>query len=138
MSIANKVHFLRFIEEVWEKRNFCYIDKAVSDRFIGYLPNDWVLGPEGIKDFTFSLIEAFPDWQINIKEILTDNDKVVARWVAKGTHLGTFKGVAATGRSVIMQGIFMDRYENGTLMESWPHFDVLSLMQQIGGVPAEV
>ena len=53
-----------------------------------------------------------------------------------GTHSGPLMGVPATGKpiSVLATGIF--RVVNGKLAENWVNLDALSLMQQIGAVPA--
>ena len=61
---------------------------------------------------------------------------MAARFRITGTHSGPLMGVPATGRpiSVLATGIF--RVVDGKLAENWVNLDALSLMQQIGPVPA--
>lgn len=43
---------------------------------------------------------AFPDIHITVEEIIAEGDKVVLRFTLRGTHLGVWAGLAATGRKV--------------------------------------
>ena len=63
---------------------------------------------------------------------MSDRDRVVTRWSAQGTHRGAFGGIAPTGNVITIS-----RLENGQLVEEWENFDELSMMRQIGAVPAE-
>ena len=54
-----------------------------------------------------------------------------------GTHRGPFMGVPATGASVDVQLIDIMRFDGaGLVCEHWGVADMLSLMQQLGVVPA--
>ncbi len=68
---------------------------------------------------------------------VSDRDRVVTRWSAQGTHRGAFGGIAPTGNVITFTGITISRLENGQLVEEWENFDELSMMRQIGAVPAE-
>jgi hypothetical protein len=35
-----------------------------------------------------------------------------------------------------MLGIMVDRLEGGKMVEEWPEYDLLGVMQQLGAVPA--
>ena len=54
-----------------------------------------------------------------------------------GTHRGDFMGIPPTGSSVDMQLIDIMRFDgSGQVCEHWGVADMLSLMQQLGVVPA--
>jgi predicted ester cyclase len=46
------------------------------------------------------------------------------------------QGIPATGKKVSMPGITIFRLDNGKIAEGWVLNDNLSLMQQLGAIPA--
>ena len=93
---------------------------------------------EGTLDFFRSLRAAFPDMQMDVEDVIADGDKTVARVTVTGTHQGEFMGVPPTGTRVVgVQLIDVMRFDDGGLLcEHWGVSDMLSLMQQLGVVPA--
>jgi predicted ester cyclase len=79
-----------------------------------------------------AMLEAFPDLDIALEEIFDAGESVAYRFRATGTHLGAFHGFGPTGRSVHIEGLGIDRIENGKFIERWIQFDSLGLLQQLG------
>ena len=79
---------------------------------------------------------AFSNLKVQMEDSIEEGDKVAARFRMTGTHSGPMMGIPATGKpiSVLATGIF--RVADGKLAENWVNIDALSLMQQIGAVPA--
>ena len=71
------------------------------------------------------MAEAFPDWRWDIEEMLAVDDKVITRYVARGTHRGEYMGAAPTGKEVAFTGINISRLEGGKIVESWGNSDQL-------------
>ncbi len=61
-----------------------------------------------------------------------EGDRVAIRWTATATHTGELMGIPATGKSVSMNGIMIDRWVNGKVAEHWEQLDMMGLMQQLG------
>ena len=81
---------------------------------------------------------AFPDLRMTPEDVLSSGDKVVVRVKATGTHQGDFMGVPATGRSIDVQLIDIVRFgDDGLAHEHWGVFDAMTMMQQLGVVPAD-
>jgi steroid delta-isomerase-like uncharacterized protein len=78
------------------------------------------------------MYQGFPDLKHNIIEQVAADDKVVTRWVATGTHSGSFMGVAATGKRVEFAGINIYTINHGKFAQSQVNWDLLSLFRQIG------
>ncbi|HET7490205.1 MAG TPA: ester cyclase [Acidimicrobiales bacterium] len=92
---------------------------------------------EGTLAFFRTLVGAFPDLHMAVEDLLADGDKTVARVRATGTQQGEFMGVPATGNAVDIQLIDIMRFDDaGLVCEHWGVADMLSLMQQLGVVPA--
>ena len=79
--------------------------------------------------------EGFPDVVSTIEDLIAEGDKVVARWRARATHQGEYRGIPPTGKEVEFTGISVYRIEAGKIAESWNEEDELGLMRQIGAVP---
>ena len=91
---------------------------------------------EGMLDFFRALLTSFPDFRMNVEDLISDGDKTVARVRATGTHQGEFMGVPPTGTGVDLELIDIMRFDGaGLVCEHWGVADMLSLMQQLGVVP---
>ncbi len=64
-----------------------------------------------------------------------EEDKVVGRIVAYGTHEGELFGIPATGKSIRVSGIAIWPIRDGQIVEHWHETDELGLMQQLGVIP---
>ena len=94
-------------------------------------------GLEGVKQWFSSMHTAFPDFRMNVEDMIAEGDKVVARVRMSGTHQGEFMGIDATGNRVTITGIDILRVNaDGKIVEHWGNFDDLGMMQQLGVVPS--
>lgn len=80
--------------------------------------------------------QAFPDIAIVPEKLIAEGDLVTIYWIAHGTNTGTGNGLPATGKKVEQAGITIWRIVDGKIKEEWSAFDQLSMMQQLGLVPA--
>ena len=106
-----------------------------------YVEHDDVTGlpptKEGTLEFFRILLAAFPDMRMDVEDLIASEDKTVARVKATATHKGEFMGVPPTGKRVEVQLIDIMRFNDaGLVCEHWGVADMLSLMQQLGVVPA--
>ncbi len=79
--------------------------------------------------------QGFPDVVSTIENLIAEGDRVAARWSARATHHGEYKGISPTGNEVEFTGISVYRIEGNRIAESWTVEDELGLMRQIGAVP---
>jgi steroid delta-isomerase-like uncharacterized protein len=92
---------------------------------------------EGVLAYFGSLLTAFPDMRMDVEDLIASENKAVARVKAMATHQGEFMGVPPTGKAVEIQLIDIMRFDDaGLVCEHWGVADMLSLMQQLGVVPA--
>lgn len=47
------------------------------------------------------IVRAFPDVHVEIEEITANDDFVIARWLAMGTHRGEIFGVPPSGEQLV-------------------------------------
>ena len=92
---------------------------------------------EGVLDMFRMYRAAFPDLQMHADEVLVSGDKTVTRARATGTHQGEMMGIAPTGKSVEVQLIDIMQFDDaGRACEHWGLVDMLSMLQQLGAIPA--
>lgn len=80
--------------------------------------------------------EAFPDVSIMPEKLIAEDDLVTIYWIARGTNTGTGNGLPATGKKAELAGITIWRIVDGRIKEEWSAFDQLSMMRQLGLLPA--
>ena len=93
-------------------------------------------GRGGIGDDVMSLHRAFPDIDVIIADMFAEQDKVVTRVIARGTHLGPLPHIPPTARRTTVMGHEIWRVANGRILEHWGRFEDLDLLQQLGVLPA--
>jgi predicted ester cyclase len=76
---------------------------------------------------------GFPDIQWSIEEMIVENDKVAVRFK---THKGTFFGVPATEKPIEITAMNFYRLSDDQIEEEVGQPDLLSLLTQIGALPA--
>ena len=135
----NKTIGRRWFEEVWNGRSTEAIDRRMSaDCVIHGLDQSGqdLQGPAGFKPVHQAFLNAFADLHITIDDVLEDGDKVVVRWTATGRHSGDGLGFPATNKTMRVGGMTIARIRNGQLVEGWNNFDALTMLQQLGAMPA--
>jgi steroid delta-isomerase-like uncharacterized protein len=126
----------RFLEEVINQGRLEQADELVAVDFVELdpLPGQRQ-GREGLKEVIGMMRAAFPDIHWVVEETVANGDKVVTRFTWTGTHRGTFLGVPASGRSVSVKGVVIDRLAAGKMADSRILMDNFTMMQQLGVIP---
>jgi len=100
---------------------------ATVDRFVD---------DQSLKDHIALFEAAFPGYRLDIEDMVAEGDLVAIRALFHGTHKGTFQGIAPTGRDVSMSAMVFYRIANGRIAQFWLNADAVSLLQQLGAIPA--
>ena len=138
MSEESKVCIRRLTEEVWNRGNFAVVDELVALDYSGHSPTaEETSGREGYKAFYQALRNSFPDIEFTIEDLIGEDDRVVSRWRARGTHLGEYRGLPPTGKSGTVSGASVFRIADHLVVECWTNADDLALMQLVGAIPAQ-
>ena len=111
------------------------IDEVVEpDVRIGTpLPID-ATGAQALKQVWTTLLRAYPDLHVAVEDLIAEADKLVSRNVVTGTHQGEYLGLPPTGRPVSYNEIFIFRFEDGRIAETWGVVDVLAQLRQLGAI----
>jgi len=111
-------------------------DELFEPDVLAHAPEGDVRGVDaGPKASVRLLREALPDLELTIDDLIAEGDRVVARFVAQGSHRGEFMGIPPTGRSVSFGGMYVYRLSGGRIAEVWGSLDALGLLGQLGASP---
>jgi steroid delta-isomerase-like uncharacterized protein len=139
MSIRENKAIARRFLQAWSAGGQSVVDElAAPDLVVSYSHFDEPLhGAEAFKSMLSQTFASFPDMQITPDELVAEGDKVVVHWTYRATHRkGMVFGMRATGRRVRVSGITVYRIAAGRVLEETGVVDALSLMFQLGAVPA--
>jgi steroid delta-isomerase-like uncharacterized protein len=92
-------------------------------------------GPQALKEIFAMLHRAFPDLRVTVEDLIEEGDKVVGRNTVTGTNLGPHMGRPPTGKPVTYNEIFIFRFVDGRIAETWGVVDVASQLKQLGLMP---
>ena len=115
------------------------VDSILAEDYVDHsIPG--LLGDGNREDLKAAVLQvraAFPGIQPELYEILAEGDLVSVRVEAGGKHTGApFNGIPAAGRAIRWKEIHIFRCRNGKIVEHWGVFDLLSILQQLGAIPA--
>ena len=134
--MANAEFIHRWFEEVWNNKSEAAIEEMFAADGIANGLNDAngnpLRGPEGFKVMHRAFLSAYPDLHITVEDTIVEGDKIAARCVVRGTHLGDSLGFAATRNRVEFTGMTFLRVRNGKIVEAWNNFDFATMNTQLG------
>jgi steroid delta-isomerase-like uncharacterized protein len=97
-----------------------------------------VRGAEALAQWFQQLLEAVPDWRIEIENSFDDGDRqAVVQWRGSGTLTGEpFMGIEPNGRRIEFRGIDVFRFgEDGKVATNTIYYDGAEFARQIGMLP---
>jgi predicted ester cyclase len=90
------------------------------------------LNPETWTQFLAGFVEGFPDLRLTVEDTVGEGDLVAQRVHFEGTHTGPFQGLPPTHKKVSFEGLELNQFVDGKVVEHWFQLDALTLLQQIG------
>ena len=135
MAVDLKQTSRRLLEEAFGKGNVAVFDELCSEDYRAHDPvtGDVDLGAE--KEICRGYRKAFPDLRPQILAAYTDGEVCVLHWRMTGTHQGELMGLSPMGARCTVEGVTIDRFKGGKIVESWAQWDALGLMRQLGVAP---
>lgn len=137
VSNNNATVVRQWFEQFWNQRKSDTIEQLVSPdcRLHGHADNDGVIGMTEFREIAQALQTGFPDMHLDVEDTISESDRTVARWVARGTHLGDFMGIPPTRKKILVRGVSVVRFADGKMVESWDSWDKFGMLQSIGVLP---
>lgn len=118
---------------VFANRDFSALKDLMRDDYVQHNPLVGQ-GRSGFEDFFAAWFKASPDFQFELKQIISEGDRVWVYGTYSGTHRGDWLGIPATGKAYKFDAVDIFRVQDGKLAEHWDVLDVYSLFKQLGTV----
>src|SRR6188472_787227 len=114
-------------------------DPDLVDRFVAedYRNHNAFVGDgrEANRQFWAGFFAALPDLSATMEDLVVSGDRVVGRFVYRGTHTNELMGIPGKGSPVEMRSIDIWRVEDDLFVEHWDELNMLEVFQQIGALP---
>lgn len=120
-----------YAERIWDKQDLTAIDELMHPDLIIHSLFGNYHGQGSMHRIVNAWLIGFPDLIVENIAVTSQEDRAVIQWIARGTHLGEFKGRAPTGRKIEYVGATVYRVIDGRITEYWAYLDQLQLLSQI-------
>lgn len=124
----------RYFAELFGQGKLELVGELLHPDYVNHSPGSPELprGREGVALVVQQLREGLPDLHYAIDDLVVGDESVAARTTLTGTHLGSLFGVPATGRSVHVSQITIERFREGRIVAHHRVTDELGLLRQLG------
>ncbi|MGI5940465.1 MAG: ester cyclase [Thermoleophilia bacterium] len=134
MSIEhNKEVARRFIDEIVNAQQMDVADELLHPEYILYFPGaSRPILREDLSAFVEELHSGFPDFTVEIKNMIAEGDMAAMLVAMRGTHEGTFQGLRPTEREIDLVAQIFIEFIDGKIRVDRPLFDQMELLLQLG------
>jgi steroid delta-isomerase-like uncharacterized protein len=133
---SNKQIIQNLIQTVWHGQDLVALKDFWTEDCINHaMPGTDNQGLNVLRDYHESFFKtfftAFSNVHIKILRQVAEDDQVATYMTTQGTHSGPFLGMPASGKTISLSSMRIDRFQNGKIAEHWSVADMAGLMQQL-------
>ena len=112
--------------ELWEPGGYGYLYGMAKLR-----------APDGYREWFGNLFRAFPDFRMEVTDMVAYGEKAAVRWQATGTFAGnaTFEGLKPTGARIQIEGLDLLTIRDGLIRENRAYTNEAEMARQLGAMP---
>jgi steroid delta-isomerase-like uncharacterized protein len=130
--------FLQRREHAWLERNAAGVAADYAESCVVESPTHGTIsGRDAIRSVYATWFDAFPDLKFVHDEFLVDGDRVALFFTSSGTNLKPFGSIPASGRNMVLRGVFLMTFRDGQIVHEKRYYDSTSLLVQIGAIKAK-
>lgn len=120
--------------EMWSEKDASRIPDLISESFTGDFPEaeETIAGHDELEGLMDEFTSAFPDFHVEITDLIESGDTVVAEATYTMTHEGEFNGISPTEREVEIRAMAKFLIEDGKIQEHREYHDRQELLEQLG------
>jgi len=94
-------------------------------------------GENAVRNLLQGFMHGFPDFHIEPRRLRDMDDGVLVEGVITGTHHGEWAGLPPTGRPVEVAVVGIFEFDADRLLCEKVHLDMVTILEQVGGLPAD-
>ncbi len=135
MSEELRAKARRYIDETWNKGNLDPLSELCAANYVRHHPPyPDIVGLEAFKQYMADVLASYPDFHVDIEEIIGEGNTTVMRGFWGGTQTGTSPstGAPGSGKKVKVAFCTVFHWENGQVVEDWELSAYLDWLQQLG------
>ena len=117
-----------WFDHVMNGRDISAIDRLYADDYVYRGPGgSEARGRDAAKEIARNLIDSMPDRVSTVEEQIAEGNRVVTRWVSRGTPTKPLWTGAQSGRPIAVHGVTISRIVDGRIAEDW---EVLHMVEE--------
>ncbi len=133
---ANRDLVRRFVANVWNGEELDAIEElATPDLVVHGLGAGVDRNREEFVEFHRGLLDAVPDLEHVVEDVVVEGDRVVAYATVRGTPERQYGALAPTGESFDSIAFQKYRIEDGRIAEVWVLPNAMGMLRQLGVFP---
>jgi steroid delta-isomerase-like uncharacterized protein len=138
----NKAIVTRFYEELWNNRYLDVADEIFAPDCVTHQLSSGsaITGaprtPEAVKHHVSEWLAGFPDLRFDVDQMIAEEDRVMSQSVMRGTHTGTWSGIAPTNKEISIRMMVIHRIRSGKIIEDWVLVEALGFFQELSLLPS--
>lgn len=119
--------------KIWNEGDLSIADMLYGPGYVRHHPMlSAAASLDELKDTVVSNRTVFPDYRLTFDEVIIEGDRLIVFATMTGTNTAPIDDIAATGKKVRMNGIYIFRIADGKIAEEWTYFNLLHYYQQLG------
>jgi steroid delta-isomerase-like uncharacterized protein len=129
--------FADVVNQAWNSHDAETILRLYSPEYIGDDVGQASLlhGHKDLRALVKSYWNAFPDLRFACQDCIIQDSRLVAVWVAEGTHQGTILNIPPTGHRVEVKGMSVIDVKDGLIVRGQSIWDMAGMLRHMGLLP---
>lgn len=135
---ATNAELIRWSFEVLNTRDITPLRQFWTAETVERFPDRTCHGTEEIAAYFERVLAALPDFKIEVRSLVEQDEHVYAQWHLTGMHTGAdFQGIEATGRPLAIDGIDHFVMDEGKVVSNFVVYDQMQFARQSGLLPGD-
>jgi len=133
MSVTDEAKALarRFVDTVNTRRLEQFSRVFAAHAKLTFSGTRMACDPRAARQLAKGWLAVFPDWHINLLDVVAEEDKVVLRIRWTGTQAAPVLDLPVTGRVVEVDEMIVFRIAGGLVVEGWEIWDEATMRRQL-------
>jgi len=131
----NELLVKKYIEKCWNGADLHAFEEYAAPDYRYYLGSQAGKTKASMREFLQAVHSAFPDWKVDIRDLIDSKNGTAVRWDGFATHRGVFMGIPPTAKQIKVLGMSFYRIQDGKILEEWEQMDSLGMLFQLGVLP---
>lgn len=130
----NKALARRVFDEMLNQQKYEVFDEIYAKDFVKHVDGRQYSLAQEIEQAK-AMHGLSSDLVMTVDQMIAEGDKVAIVYTGRGTNTGSFRGLAVTGKKVVLSGMTVYRFSDGKIAEEWTVYNEMEILRQLGYAP---